>query len=125
MCISSKCQKRLGQDWSILRLQNRNGNDFQQVPAFVYIRGEVKSCSLVLHGHTARVWGGRCLRDGGVISIGEDATCRVWDGQGRCVKVVEGHRGRSIWSMAVDEHSGVVVRAVHHHLTINTDMLYL
>ena len=45
----------------------------------------------------------------GVVSIGEDATCRVWDSRGQCVRVVEGHRGRSIWSMAVDEDSGLVV----------------
>lgn len=27
------------------------------------------------------------------------------------MQVVEGHRGRSIWSMAVDESSGLVVRS--------------
>ena len=77
-------------------------------------RGEMKLCSLVLYGHTARVWDSRLLCDGTVISIGEDATCRVWDSGGQCVKVVEGHRGRSIWSMAVDENSGLVVGSVHH-----------
>ena len=62
----------------------------------------------MLYGHTARVWDGRMLGNG-VVSIGEDATCRVWDSRGQCVRVVEGHRGRSIWSMAVDEDSGLVV----------------
>lgn len=69
------------------------------------------ACSLVLYGHTARVWDGRLVCDG-VVSIGEDASCRVWDQQGQCVRVVEGHRGRSIWSMTVDEDSGLVVRFV-------------
>ena len=68
----------------------------------------LSSCSLLLYGHTARVWDGRLLHDR-VISIGEDATCRVWDYEGRCVQVMEGHRGRSIWSMAVDENTGLVV----------------
>ena len=54
------------------------------------------------------MWDGRLLHDR-VISIGEDATCRVWDYEGRCVQVMEGHRGRSIWSMAVDENTGLVV----------------
>lgn len=63
----------------------------------------------MLYGHTARVWDSRLLPDC-VVSIGEDATCRVWGYGGECVQVVEGHRGRSIWSMAVDESSGMVVR---------------
>ena len=67
------------------------------------------SCSLLLYGHTARVWDARLLPDC-VISIGEDATCRVWDYRGQCVQVVEWHRGRSIWSMAVDGSLRLVVR---------------
>lgn len=63
----------------------------------------------MLYGHTARVWDSRLLPDC-VISVGEDATCRVWGYGGECLQVVEGHRGRSIWSMAVDESSGLVVR---------------
>ena len=72
-------------------------------------RGKVTSCSLVLYGHTARVWDARLMLCDSVISIGEDASCRVWDREGRCVKIVEGHRGRNIWSMAVDQDSGLVV----------------
>ena len=84
---------------------------YHRVAAVCYIfrRCRLSSCSLMLYGHTARVWDGRLLSDW-VVSIGEDATCRVWDGEGRCVRVVDGHRGRSIWSMAVDETSGLVVR---------------
>lgn len=68
----------------------------------------MNSCSLLLYGHTARVWDGQLL-DNCVISIGEDATCRVWDYDGQCVRVVDGHKGRNIWSMAVDETTGLVV----------------
>ena len=68
-----------------------------------------QTCSLVLYGHTARVWDARLL-DHCIVSIGEDATCRVWDYQGRCLDIVEGHRGRSIWSMALEENQGLVVR---------------
>ena len=35
-------------------------------------------------------------------------TCRVWDLQGQCQEVVKGHKGRSIWSMAIN-HAGQVV----------------
>lgn len=56
-----------------------------------------------LYGHSARVWDARLLRAGRVVSVGEDATCRVWKVEsGQCVHVVEGHKGRSVWSMAVD-----------------------
>ena len=68
------------------------------------------------------MWDGRLLPDC-VVSIGEDAMCRVWEYGGRCVHVVEGHRGKSIWSMAVDESSGLVVRnagvTVNHVKTEN------
>ena len=65
-----------------------------------------------------RVWeceGGWCVpvEEG---HRGEDAKCRVWECEGgRCVQVEEGHRGRSIWSMAVDERSGLVVRKLMMH----------
>ena len=69
----------------------------------------------MLYGHSARVWDARLLT-GCVVSIGEDAKCRVWECEGgRCVQVEEGHRGRSIWSMAVDEISGLVVRKLMMH----------
>ena len=47
-----------------------------------------------------------------IVSVGEDATCRVWDLQGQCLEVVKGHKGRSIWSMAVDRDRQVVVSVV-------------
>ena len=77
-------------------------------------RYKIDSCSLLLYGHTARVWDGQLL-DNCVISIGEDATCRVWGYDGKCMRVMDGHRGRNIWSMAVDETTGLVVG--YHLLT--------
>lgn len=88
----------------------------------IYTRSQQNLCSLVLYGHTARVWDGRLLPDC-VISIGEDATCRVWGYGGECIQVVEGHRGRSIWSMAVDESSGLVVR--EHNLVSGRPVVYI
>ena len=65
-------------------------------------------CSLTLYGHTARVWDARLLSNC-IVSIGEDVTCRVWDLQGHSLQVVKGHKGRSIWSLAIDHERQVVV----------------
>ena len=64
---------------------------------------------LVLYGHTARVWDARLLPRG-VVSVGEDATARVWDFNGRCTEVIEGHKGRGIWSLAVSRDNTMIVR---------------
>ncbi len=74
----------------------------------VHFRSEELCCSLVLYGHTARVWDARLLSEC-IVSIGEDATCRVWSLNGQCKEVVRGHKGRSIWSMAIDERQQVIV----------------
>lgn len=66
------------------------------------------SCCLVLYGHTARVWMARLLPDC-TVSIGEDATCRVWSHVGQALRTFRGHRGKSIWSMAVEKAHTVVV----------------
>lgn len=44
-----------------------------------------------------------------MVSIGEDTTCRVWEG-GVATRVLAGHRGRSVWSMAVNKDNSKVVR---------------
>ncbi|KAH9520190.1 WD repeat-containing protein 6 [Bulinus truncatus] len=59
-------------------------------------------CSLLLslYGHSARVWDVALLNDC-FISIAEDAICIVWDYKGNILKKFKGHKGRSIWSLAV------------------------
>jgi WD40 repeat protein len=72
-------------------------------------RSNVKTieASLVLWGHTGRLWdcaylGPDCNY---IMSVSEDCSYRVWnieDGGGRCVTHVGiGHRGRGIWQCAV------------------------
>lgn len=69
----------------------------------------------MLYGHTARVWDARLLARY-IVSIGEDATCRVWNYNGKCLSVIRGHQGRSIWSMAVDSEQQIVVSSFEEHL---------
>ncbi len=68
----------------------------------------------MLSGHSARVWGAKHLPGGGVVSIGEDTTCRVWErgvaNVGVVSRVLAGHKGRSVWSMALNKDSSKVVR---------------
>jgi len=62
----------------------------------------------VLYGHTARVWDARLLPSG-LVSIGEDATVCVWGSDARLISKLTGHRGKSIWSIAVDSTNKTVV----------------
>ncbi|XP_031568393.1 WD repeat-containing protein 6-like [Actinia tenebrosa] len=66
--------------------------------------GEVQLL-LILYGHSARVWDAKVLTNF-LVSIGEDAVCNVWNYDGKLVKTFSGHKGRSIWSLAIskDEH---------------------
>jgi len=73
---------------------------------------EESSCLLVLYGHSARVWRASFLpkhHGDGVVSIGEDATCRVWGVDGSTRSVLKGHRGKSIWSLALSLSSNTLV----------------
>ena len=47
--------------------------------------------SHVLYGHTARVWRVVWLPHL-LLTVGEDAVCRVWDHNGNQLDVVHGHR---------------------------------
>ena len=67
---------------------------------------------MVLYGHTARVWSAMILPEC-ILSIGEDATCRVWSHSGQTLDVFQGHRGKSIWSMAVDKDCRMVVNVMY------------
>ncbi|XP_022096573.1 WD repeat-containing protein 6-like isoform X2 [Acanthaster planci] len=62
----------------------------------------------VMYGHSARVWDAKIL-DQFIASIGEDATCCVWNDTGEVIHRFTGHKGRSIWSLAVDETQQVIV----------------
>ncbi|RDD38601.1 WD repeat-containing protein 6 [Trichoplax sp. H2] len=52
------------------------------------------------YGHKARVWDAYLLSDY-VISIGEDASCILWDLEGNMIYSFNGHIGKNIWSMAI------------------------
>ncbi|ORZ20442.1 WD40-repeat-containing domain protein [Absidia repens] len=78
---------------------------------------------LVVFGHTARVWDCQFV-DTYLVSISEDATCRVWknslmmdsgfegidmgDSSMDCLACWEGHTGKNIWSCAVSPDHKVV-----------------
>ncbi|KAI7855064.1 WD40-repeat-containing domain protein [Circinella umbellata] len=72
---------------------------------------------LVIFGHTARVWDCQFV-DQYLISISEDATCRVWkntlvskgegDEEGDCLACWEGHIGKNVWSCAVSPEHQIV-----------------
>ncbi|XP_060064987.1 WD repeat-containing protein 6-like [Ylistrum balloti] len=57
---------------------------------------------LVLYGHSARVWDVKILPSL-IVSVGEDSTCCVWDNQGKITQRFKGHKGKSIWSLAVED----------------------
>ncbi|KAI9317701.1 WD40-repeat-containing domain protein [Dichotomocladium elegans] len=72
---------------------------------------------LVIWGHTARVWDCQFV-DEYLVSISEDATCRVWrnlmitDPDNRddmdCLACWEGHIGKNIWSCAISPEKKIV-----------------
>ncbi|KAI9208010.1 uncharacterized protein BJ171DRAFT_259478 [Polychytrium aggregatum] len=64
----------------------------------------------VLYGHHSRIWDCRILGTNRVVSVAEDATCRVWDLKTQeCLCCWEGHEGKNIWSMDVSPDSATVV----------------
>ena len=63
---------------------------------------------LRLYGHRARLWD--CLFVSTfLLSTSEDCSVRLWNAQGVCVAVLEGHRGKHVWCAAFDAISGVAV----------------
>lgn len=63
-----------------------------------------ETCMRVLYGHTARVWDARYC-DTGIVSVGEDSVCLVWNLDGQVVKKYSGHKGKSIWSLDVSKNN--------------------
>ena len=57
--------------------------------------------------HKSRVWSCRIWKEN-VVSAGEDADVRVWDGQGRCLHVLAGHFGMNVWCCDVLQDEGVL-----------------
>lgn len=45
----------------------------------------------------------------------------MWNLTGECVKVIEGHKGRGIWSMCVNKNDNKVVRSCSNK-DVSTDM---
>ncbi|KAI9258743.1 WD40-repeat-containing domain protein [Phascolomyces articulosus] len=86
---------------------------FTHAYRFSYLREN----PLVIFGHTARVWDCQFV-DRYLISISEDATCRVWkntlmakgegDEDGDCLACWEGHIGKNVWSCAVSPEHKIV-----------------
>ncbi|KAI9492531.1 WD40-repeat-containing domain protein [Zychaea mexicana] len=80
------------------------------------LQGE-RTNPLIIFGHTARVWDCQFV-DQHLISISEDATCRVWkntlvsknegDEDGDCLACWEGHIGKNVWSCAVSPEHKIV-----------------
>ncbi|CDS06389.1 hypothetical protein LRAMOSA08917 [Lichtheimia ramosa] len=71
---------------------------------------------LVIFGHTARIWDCQFV-DQYLVSISEDATCRVWrnilmDGsdhdEADCLARWEGHIGKNVWSCAISPEKKMV-----------------
>ncbi|XP_057519754.1 uncharacterized protein LOC130800308 isoform X2 [Amaranthus tricolor] len=64
----------------------------------------------VLFGHGARVWD-CCISNSFIVTAGEDCTCRVWDLDGKELRVIKEHIGRGIWRCLYDPHTSLVVSA--------------
>ncbi|KAE9322308.1 hypothetical protein PF001_g4466 [Phytophthora fragariae] len=51
-------------------------------------------------GHSARIWD-VSFWEHGVVTASEDALCKLWDLDGKCVATLQGHMGRHVWRAAV------------------------
>ncbi|CAG5127560.1 unnamed protein product [Candidula unifasciata] len=65
---------------------------------------------LLLYGHSARVWD-VALAATYFASVGEDATCCIWSYSGNVLHKFKGHKGRSIWGLAIAEDEQFVLTA--------------
>jgi len=39
----------------------------------------------------------------------KDTTCRVWNFEGKCLKVYEGHKGKNIWGLDISPSQEIMV----------------
>jgi WD40 repeat protein len=63
--------------------------------------------SIVMYGHTARVWDCKLTNDF-IVSCGEDKTVRVWDYDGNCIHVFRGHQSKNVWRIDVDPTQSII-----------------
>ncbi|CAL1398751.1 unnamed protein product [Linum trigynum] len=64
----------------------------------------------VLYGHSARVWD-CCIVGSLIVTAGEDCTCRVWDLDGKQLKMIKEHIGRGVWRCLYDPDSSLLITA--------------
>lgn len=95
-------------DRSIRVWQLHFAENSENGPNILDWQGVVSECIHVLYGHQARVWRAH-LTSTGLASIGEDATCCIWDDEGKITQKFKGHKGKSIWSMAISKKEDLVV----------------
>ena len=62
-------------------------------------------------GHDARVWDAvPIFQHGRMVTVSEDATCRIWDLKTRqLIRTETGHSGKGVWCCAVHPKSGRIV----------------
>jgi WD40 repeat protein len=62
-----------------------------------------------MKGHTSRVWKIRQMNEK-IVSCAEDTCVMVWDlNTGEHLKTLEGHQGKSVWAIAVDSKTEIIV----------------
>ncbi|XP_062614048.1 tRNA (34-2'-O)-methyltransferase regulator WDR6-like isoform X2 [Saccostrea cucullata] len=91
----------------LFRFENSSAPSELETPLELW---ENSSCSCVgvFYGHSARVWDVRLLSTT-LVSVGEDSTCCVWNYNGDILQKFKGHKGKSIWSLTVDDKERFVV----------------
>ncbi|XP_013403103.1 WD repeat-containing protein 6 [Lingula anatina] len=78
----------------------------KEIPMDVWCRMQYE-LKHVMYGHSARVWDVKLLREL-LVTVGEDSTCLVWNYEGQVLQKFKGHKGKSIWSLAVNETDSLV-----------------
>jgi WD40 repeat protein len=77
------------------------------------LRGTTETFSTVLEGHFGRVWAAKFV-DTYIVSISEDASCRIWDLETKtCLSVLKGHGPKHVWSLAYCALNSIIV--CYHH----------
>ncbi|PIA37960.1 hypothetical protein AQUCO_02900069v1 [Aquilegia coerulea] len=100
--LMSVSDDRSARIWKIEAVKNDSNNS-------EIVNGS-DSASLILFGHTARVWD--CyISDSLIVTAGEDCTCRVWGMDGKQLLLKKEHTGRGIWRCTYDPSSSLLITA--------------